>query len=516
MKQQTNQRKWIMHLLMLECFTLPCMALETLAYHFVGEPTCQPRVSECPLLAKAPDATPFVKDGDILRDLTPSVRASGLPIRNGWVLWNETRRWLIVRGAMSDQWWIDSKLGFEAQDDKVEITLDWFRTLDANHPPKEQDAPLVSLEARCLPGGFRADVERVITLKDGDWKFEMEADRVYSGDGVTLVSLQSSVNGPRENQRAEGYVATNVRQEDGKPQIVASWYAGIKNSAWWLRLTTDLVLIDGTSRRNARLREVGEAYVPWPSATPDQPCRTIPEKFRGRVSVSSDIQVVDYMIRKQTGEEISHDVDFAKPGMVEKFRKNVIKHLPKAEIPEWLSEMAAAPLLDLRQAVSVFGVKLGPDDFIAYDPDTFLVIRASKDAATLELLDSVFTGLCGGMRNEVKYETWLENANHPGVPFSRISIISETGMRSIIDWNDPATSTKIFMMQEFSPNGEGKLDVRSEYLCKTRKHDGKEFDWKEKAFPKLVPDQIDVRQMKKSPQDPVIKKFQKAYVSPEH
>lgn len=514
MKQQTNQRKWIMHLLMLVCFTLPCMALETLAYHFVDEPTCQPRVAECPRVEKAPTPTPFVKDGDVLRDLTPSVRASGLPIRNGWVLWNETRRWLIVRGAMTEQWWISSKLGFDGQDDRAKITLDWFRTLDANHPPKEQDTPLATLEAQCLNGGFSAEVGRVLSLNDGDWKFEMDSSHVYSDNVVTYFNLKTGVSGPGGNQRAEGYVSTYVRQEDGKPEIVASWYAGVKNSAWWLRLTTDVLLSDGTSRCKARLRQVGDAYVAWPIATLDQPCRTIPEKYRDQVSLSFDFQLTNLLIEKLTGEE-NATADYTKPDVLESIRKNAIKNFPQAKVPDWLADVAAAQLLDLRQAVSLYGIKLGPDDLMALDPDSFLVIRASKHAATLELLDSVFTGLCGGKRNDVKYQTWLESADQPGEPFTKISITSIAGAMSEIHWNDPSTSTKIFMRQEFSVNLGGKLESRSEYQCKTRKHDGTEFEWKEKAFPKLVPDQIDVREMKKSPQDPVIKKFQKAYVSPE-
>jgi hypothetical protein len=224
--------------------------------------------------------------------------------------------------------------------------------------------------------------------------------------------------------------------------------------------------------------------------------------------------LTDVLIEKMTGEENSA-ADYAKPDVLENIRKNAIKNFPEAKVPDWLADVAAAPMLDLRQAVSLYGIKLGPDDLMALDPDNFLVIRAGKDPATLELLDSVFIGLCGGMQNDVKYETWLENFDQPGVPFTKISITSITGAMSEIDWSDPTTSIKIFMRQDFSVNLGGKLEARSEYQCKTRKHDGKEFELNEKAISMLESDQIDVREMKKSPQDPVIKKFQKAYVSPE-
>jgi hypothetical protein len=223
--------------------------------------------------------------------------------------------------------------------------------------------------------------------------------------------------------------------------------------------------------------------------------------------------IINVLIRNDT--HFDDDANDTKADVIENIRKNAIKNFPKAKIPEWLSEIAAAPLLDLRQAVSLFGIKLGPDDFITLDPDTFLVIRASKDPATLELLDSLFIGLCGGMQNDVKYQIWLENVDQPGVPFTKISITSITGARSEIDWNDPTTSTKIFMRKEFSVNLGGKLEARSEYQCKTQKPDGKEFEWNEKAISKLESDQTDLQEMKKSPQDPVIKKFQKVWVSPE-
>jgi hypothetical protein len=502
-------------MLLLVIFSMPCWAQETLAYHFVGEPTSEPRVAECPKLEKAPAPTPFVKTGDVLRDLTPSVRASGLPIRDGWVLWNETRRWLIVHGAMSEQWWIASKLGFDGQEDKSKITLDWFRTVDSEHPPKVQDVPLATLQAECLTGGYGATAERVIKLNDGDWSFELDARQVYSSYGVSRLSLSSGARGPGGDRRPEGYITTSIRQEDGKPQIVASWYAGQKDSAWWLRLTTDVVLSDGTSRRNARFRQVGDAYVSWPSESPDQKCRTIPEKYRGQVSVGNELQMIHYLTMDKSAKDANDDVFNGKVDVGEVIRKNAIKNLPQAKLPDWLKEIAAPPLLDLRQAISEYKIELGPDDFIAFDPVTFVVIRASTNADTLESLDMIFVGLCGGMGNDVKYQTWLEDSAIPDVPLTKISIISETCRISTIDWNDPTTSTKIFLNQEFMPAVEGKLEVRNQFEGKARNPNGKVFEWDEQTISTLESDKVDVQDWKKLPNDQVIKKYQQVYISPE-
>jgi hypothetical protein len=500
--------------LMAVIFSMPCRALETLAYHFVDEPTWQPRVAECPRVEKSPTPTPFVKDGDVLCDLTPSVRASGLPIKDGWVLWNQTKRWLIVHGAMSEQWWIASKLGFDGQEHRAKITLDWFRTVDSEHPPKDQDVPMATLKANCLTGGYKAYTEQVIKLKEGDWSFEMDAE-VYSSYGVSWLTLYAGLRGPGGDQSPVGFINTSIRQEDGKPQIIASWYAGQKDSAWWLRLTTDVVLRDGKSRREARLRQVGDAFVAWPSETPEQKCRTIPEKYRGQVSIGNEIEYLHEFTMDKSGKDANEDVFNGKVDVGALIRKNALKKLPQAKIPEWLKEIAAPPMLDLRQSISEYKIELNDDDFIAFDPETFLIIRASKKLDTFESLNMIFEGLCGGKGNDVKSQTWLEDSANPGVSLAKISIISETCSVSKIDWSEPLSSTKFFLRQEYMPDHEGVLEVWTIFEGRVKKLDGTVFEWKEQTKPKLAVDKIDEQDWKKLPNDQVIKKFQKVWVSPE-
>jgi len=515
MKSTTFKADICLHLLAFLWLAMPCWALETLAYHFVDEPTCQPRVAECPRVEKAPTPTPFVKDGDVLRDLTPSVRASGLPIRHGWVLWNETRRWLIVRGAMTEQWWIASKLGFDGQDDRAKITLDWFRTVDSEHPPKDEEVPLATLQAHCLTGGYRATAERLVTLNDGDWVFEMNVE-VYAQYGVSWLSLNAAVRGPGGNRCPEGFVRTSIRQEDGKPQIIASWYAGQKNSAWWLRLTTDLVLMDGKSRREARLRQVGDTIVAWPNETPEQKCRTIPEKYRKQVTVGNELDFVHHFTKDQSAEGAEEDIFNGKVDAAAIIRKNAISKLPLAEIPNWLNEIAANPLLDLRQSITKeFKIELGPDDFIAFDVETFLIIRASKKPDTFDALNEIFEGLCGGMGNDVRAQTWLEDSSNPSVPLVKISFISETSHVSEIDWNDPHSSTKLFLRQEYMPDDEGVLEILTQFGGRIKMPDGTVFEWREENRPKLKIDKVDALDLHKLPKEKWIKKFQKVWISPE-
>ena len=80
-----------------------CHGAETLGYRFVGVPNTPTPVDQCPRMAQAPAASPFVAAGDELHDLTALVRAGEIPLADGWVLWNQTRKMLVVHGAMVDQ-----------------------------------------------------------------------------------------------------------------------------------------------------------------------------------------------------------------------------------------------------------------------------------------------------------------------------------------------------------------------------------------------------------------------------
>jgi hypothetical protein len=298
--------------------------------------------------------------------------------------------------------------------------------------------------------------------------------------------------------------------------MIASWYAGQKDSAWWLRLATDMVLKDGKSRREARLRLVGDAIVAWPSETPQQKCRTIPEKYRGQVTVGNEIEFVHHFTKDKSAADADEDIFNGKVDAAAVIRKNAISKLPSAEIPNWLNEIAANPLLDLRQfIIKGFNIELGPDDFIAFDVETLLIIRASKKPDTFEAMNEIFEGLCGGMGKDVKAQTWLEDSSNPSVPLVKISFISETSHVSEIDWNDPLSSTKLFLRQEYMPDDEGVLEILTKFDGGIKMPDGTVFEWKEETRPKLEVDKIDALDWKKIPKDKVIKKFQKVWLSPE-
>jgi hypothetical protein len=96
-----DRLRWI---LLMAMASTACCCAETIGYRFVAEPNTRTPVLQCPVLAQAPTATPFAAAGDELRDLTALARAEKIPLENGWALWNQTRKLLVVRGPLVDHW----------------------------------------------------------------------------------------------------------------------------------------------------------------------------------------------------------------------------------------------------------------------------------------------------------------------------------------------------------------------------------------------------------------------------
>ncbi len=97
-----------------------CHGAETMAYRFAAEPVISTPVAECPLLKEAPASTPFVAAGDVLHDLTGVFREKKVLLENGWVIWNQSQRLLVVHGEMAEQWRVEDLSGFCEQSPSTE------------------------------------------------------------------------------------------------------------------------------------------------------------------------------------------------------------------------------------------------------------------------------------------------------------------------------------------------------------------------------------------------------------
>lgn len=461
-------------------------ALETLAYRFVGEPECEKQLAQYPAVERAPDATPFVSAGDALRDLTPSIRATKVPLKDGWVLWNATRRLLIIRGAMTDQWRISTRLGFYRQPLNCQVNVEWLRTADANHPPADTDAPFASV-AVLTPSGRNGTGSTTIEAPDGEWKFEVDAgvnDTDYGVLNVRLVA-ENTQHGDRDS-KGFGSVNCCLLLLDGKPKVAASWYVAGKGDAWWLRVTATCLLADGLRWREARLRQIGGTFEVWPTATLAEPDGTLPKcdgGFVGSMTLPED--AIEFLLNGEV-PELGPD-PFAEEGKNEQpfLAPDVAQN---AKIPDWLSEIAAPPLTDLRQLGEKHGSIALDGCVVALEPESHRVVFAGKDKDTFKSACDLLYGVDDtSLTRNNEYESRLVAADDPEKILAQASVTSSPGTKSMISQTVGKDERPVVLLEgEFCYNEDSReitADTASELDLRTA--DGTGFVWKDQSHTKL-------------------------------
>ena len=483
---------FIAHLLL--AFTGMLGALETLAYRFVGEPVCGKPLAQYPALERAPAPTPFAAEGDSLRDLTPSIRADKVPLKDGWVLWNATRHLLVIRGAMTDQWRISTRLGFYWQPLNCQVNVEWLRTADANHPPAENDSPFASA-AVLTPSGRKGNASAKITGPDGEWKFTLEAEVNDTGYGVLNVRLvaEDALSGDPDGM-GTGNVNCCIFMLDGQPEIVASWYAAGRGDAWWLRVTATCLLGNGSPWSDARLRQTGGTSVPWPTATPEDYKGTVPECDGGFVgTVMLPDEFAKYL---RNGEIVDLGSDpFAENGVADK--PSVVPDVaPEAEIPDWLSAIAAPPLTDLSQLAK----KHGPDQLegcmVALEPESSRVVFAAKNKVSFGSACAFFYGMDDTRfftRNN-EYESRLVAADDPETILARVAVTSVTGTKCVVSRIAGKDEKPIVLLESelYGNEDSSKITADTASSFDVRTANGTVFAWKDRSRTEL-PEGIPLR-----------------------
>ena len=167
--------RWLAPVALLVFVQLGC-ALETMAYRFAVEPDCiEELLWENEI--RAPKIVPescFLGEGEELVDLGGWFREAEIPLKDGWVIWNRSRRLLVVHALMFEQWQVISASGFDRQPKLLRVSLEWFRGVQVlNEPPpgRQADTSLVIVG--------RSGLKAVGELQgggDGDWRLVAEVE----------------------------------------------------------------------------------------------------------------------------------------------------------------------------------------------------------------------------------------------------------------------------------------------------------------------------------------------------
>jgi hypothetical protein len=471
--------RWI---LLMAMASTACCCAETIGYRFVAEPNTRTPICECPVLAQAPAATPFAGAGDELRDLTALARAEKIPLENGWALWNQTRKLLVVRGPLVDQWRIADRFGFDAQRRQVKVTVEWLRAKEPTAVPTE---PAFAALGMLGFSGMKSNASMTLKKPDGRWKFSTDVEPIASDDGMMDILITAKWQGPGVGGTQYGSITTSVVIADGKPCPVAGWYAVGRGDAWWLRLKADLLLADGTCWRDALLRQVGDAAQPWPTFTPTAPDGTLPDvrgwQMRVRPIARDMIQAI------VLGPDEGDDIDpFSTPDIGSEYPKF---GLPEAAIPEALKDLAAPGMLNMREFYFKALGPLSADVFLAYDPISQRMVFGSKDPVVFDQIESLFLTMDDrwSSSNSPKYETWLFDAATPTEPWMKISLVGKLGMKSVLEWRGRNHRPFVRLENVLNVIEDDSFEQTSDLRCRMKPPATTALNWHAQAVTGLVP-----------------------------
>ncbi len=407
-----------------------CHGAETMAYHFASEPRLPTRVSDCPLLKAAPAATPFVAASDELRDLTEALRSAKVPLVNGWAIWNQTQRLLVVNGDTIDQLRIDELSRFREQTLHAKLTLDWIRSENSATSTKESD-PVFASVSFLGKSAMKASAASHVVDPSGDWSFSVDGESTVSETKGINSQIDVAWKGPEGDSTQHGNITTGIFIPDGSTVPLASWHVAGQGRAWRLTAKGEILLSDGTAWREARLRQVGdkaEVCVKSTDESNSNRFRELPSSGDRKLLTRPEEHylIVDFF-GMTTGRDNGAD-PFAEPPNPS---PESLPDLPDLVIPSNLENVLSGPFLDLRKPITAAGIPLGADDFVAYDPLAERLVVYGKEQQAIDMLEQLFMVMCcRGFPANVECAFWLSEGAVPDSPWMNLSLLVRSGMRS--------------------------------------------------------------------------------------
>lgn len=407
-----------------------CHGAETMAYRFAGEPVVSPPVAECPLLKEAPAPTPFVAAGDVLHDLTGAFREKKVLLDNGWAIWNQTQRLLVVHGVMLDQWLVEELSGFRKQTRHAKLTVDWIRS-EKPEDPLAENTPVFASLVLLGRSAMKSNASTKMMDPSGEWSFCVGAEPTILDRCGINTTLSLGWKGPDRTSSVNGGISVSLVIEDGSTLPVASWFVAGHGPAWRITATADTVLSDGSKYRDGRLRQDGEKISITRSTTRTSEwlpiCQTLPQNGRNPLAKTLPSEVIREFAAVPEEPNAGTDPFAEKP----ESSPTPLRDLPDAVIPDHLKDCLTKPLFDLRVLLHDAGVVLEPGDFVAYDPIAERLVMDCKSDRIADMIVALFQTInCGSAPENIECSAWLANAAMPESPIMRVSLLTRSGMKA--------------------------------------------------------------------------------------
>jgi len=422
--------------------------METFAYRFSDEPEFVRAFRED---GKPPNPRPescFLGKDDELVDVTDWFRIRMLPLKDGWVVWNKTRKWLVIRGSLHEQLIATRLAGFLRQSIWLETRVEWHFGLhrwpelgDGNRPA---DA---ALTLRCRDG---RKVSANLEVEKRVFGCEIEP---YVGDlDGSEFSLRISPNW-RGADGTEWLVWTTTEGRLNSRFAVAGCRVPGRKESWVVAVEIGKTLADGSPWKAARQRETPMGPEPM----------RVPELKSGEVVHFPDGWSAGvWRIRPEALEALIGNEweDNGHPGNPE--TGPVL--LPDIQIPRRLSRWFSGTGIDATRAMEHGrGIPLGKDDRIVCDFSGHWMAAMTKDPDTIDLITMFLIGGCEGRVTILRTETRVEEFGKSGArELVRCFLRGQAGQRATMIWFRPGAEDSLLdWSAEPLVNEDGLFDVWS-------------------------------------------------------
>lgn len=436
-------------------------AAETFAYHFGGTPFEEREVARSPVAKGVPAPTPFVSAGDELRDVTGIFRERRIPLKDGWAIWNKTRRLLVVRGGTVDQWRVEQSTGFLDQELLVRIIVDWTRAGQEDGAVVDQAAVFASV-ASVSKSGMHVTSSGGQSDAMVDWTLSVEIEPNVGAWGAIDCQFVIGWKGPGGEGTGRGSIETALALRDGGRQPLASWSAAGRGPASTMTVKSDILLADGTLWREARCRQVGEHFVRWNLAS-EVSLSSNRSEFSGFPN-QTDRQVKAMKL----GRNLVHEVTQAVPSNSDPFAEPPANRpvppldLRDAQIPPDLSDIFDRPMLDFRPVFGKWGISLHEGDFAAYDPISGFLFVVCDRNEPIHQFESIVLTSDGGPARNTEIAAWLMNAATPESLLSKLTIHGRLGRGAKMEWYS-SKNQPIALFEVNTTSGETSEEVNIQY-----------------------------------------------------
>lgn len=440
-------------------------AAEIFAYRFGSRPLESERWDELPAMKEAPVANVFITAGDELHDVTEFFRAKQVPLKDGWAIWNQTRRQLVVQAGIVDQWRVERASGFGEQTRLARITVGWLHLDSVDGTSQESTFASVTVIHGSSPNKATATARQATAT--GDWSIAVETETTLSESNVLDARFAIAWQGPGGGSSEQGSVSTSLTFVDGMAQPLASWFAAGHGPASLLNAKPDILLVDGSLWREARLQQVAGQAIPVFVATElgkyfnftDFPTAT----GRKVKAVNLSREVFLLLLPGQAPlQETGQDPFAERPPPP----PPPLPDLPEARVPADLGTDFPGPMLDLRAALKETGLLFQDDDFAVYDPFSETLFVAFGDETEMDKVQALLMTFCDLRVATIESTGWLATGVATDSLFAKATLRGRSGQIAKLTWNRSKDQPILSFEVEPAINETGAiLDLRYDWIA---------------------------------------------------